>query len=367
MQKRNRKFVTTFKETVKNPSERYELLDGMRFMAALAVLFYHFGFRVWNMSIPGHIEFPFLGHVMKYGYLGVDVFFMISGFVILMTASKGSSATFMLSRIVRLYPAYWCCVVLTFAFVAYVPLGTPETPPLKNLLANLTMLQSAFGVPHVDASYWTLVVELQFYALILLVLSSRLILHIDRILALWLLLSIASDFIPGMSEIGKYYAASWCQYFVAGAFAYRMRVSGVSAFRLIFYGLAFLQATRHAHWYMTLKERITGVPYESWVVQAILALTFGIFFLLALGRLRFRHSSLSTLGSLTYPLYLIHGLIGSILISTLVHRYNVNHWSALAGVTAAALGAAWIIQRHLERPIANGLKSVLAPWFLARR
>lgn len=343
---------------------RVELLDGLRFVAALAVLLFHLGFRAWNYSAPGIVEYPYLGHVAKYGCLGVDLFFMISGFVILMTASKGGAASFLLSRIVRLYPAYWFCVGTTFSFLAYWHWGALDSLPLRNLLLNLTMFQSVFGVPHIDGAYWTLVVELRFYALILLVLWAGQIARIELILGVWLMASIAADFLPSLVAVSDIYAADWSHYFVAGALAYQMRIKGFSLFRLSFFGLAFVQAARHAHWYMFLKQKLTTVAYDPYIVQLIIALMFGFFLVLATGRLQIRHASLRIMGALTYPLYLIHGTIGTTVLLTLVQQYSLNRWSALLLVAVASLIAAWFIQLYIESKFGPRLRSVLAPIFL---
>lgn len=344
--------------------ERFELLDGLRFVAALAVMLFHFGFRTWNSSVPGYLEYPLLGHVAKYGYLGVDLFFMISGFVILMSASRGNVAAFVRSRFVRLYPAYWFCVMATFAFLSWWHLGEANALSVHEFLINMTMLQSFADIPHIDGSYWTLVIELHFYALIVLVLWVGQIGNIDRILALWLVAGIAADFVPGVNAIGGIYAASWCHYFVAGALAYRMRTAGISIFRLAVFGAAFLQAARHAHWYMSLKERLTHVTYDIWVVQSVVVLMFALFILLALGRMNFRHSSLSRIGALTYPLYLIHGAIGSTLLVVWVHQYEMNRWGALSIVCIASIGTAWLIHRYVELPMAARLRAYLSRWRL---
>lgn len=219
-------------DTANIPSIRFELLDGLRFVAALSVMFFHLAFRSWNMNQPGYIEYPLLGEAAKYGYLGVDLFFMISGFVILMSASKGGAGSYLLSRIVRLYPAYWFCVGTTFTFLTYWHWNTTPQLAIKNLLVNLTMLQTFFDEPHVDGSYWTLAVELHFYALILILLISKQLAHIDRVLALWLLAGIAADFLPDLKAYGELYAASWCHYFIGGALAYRLRFAGFNLFRL---------------------------------------------------------------------------------------------------------------------------------------
>ncbi|MCU0650139.1 MAG: hypothetical protein MUF00_19285, partial [Gemmatimonadaceae bacterium] len=75
----------------------------------------------------------------KYGYLGVELFFMISGFVILMTAANGSVRDFVISRAVRLYPAFWVCCTATFLVTMFI--GEPRySASLEQYIVNMTML-----------------------------------------------------------------------------------------------------------------------------------------------------------------------------------------------------------------------------------
>lgn len=102
---------------------RVNELDLLRFFAALAVVFHHYsldGFAAESMTI---MPYPLLASISKYGYLGVELFFMISGFVILMTASNGDLKKFVISRLIRLYPAFWVCCSITFFHASYWSLG----------------------------------------------------------------------------------------------------------------------------------------------------------------------------------------------------------------------------------------------------
>lgn len=349
------------REKRQNDSLRIELLDGLRFAAALAVMFYHLAFRHWNAHQAGRIEYPVLGHIAQYGYMGVDFFFMISGFVILMTASRGGVRSFLSSRITRLYPAYWFCVTATFLFLLYWYEGAPQAPTFVAFLVNLSMFQALFGIAHIDGSYWTLTIELGFYGLILVVLQFRQMARIDWILAVWLGAAIATDMYSPLRTLGPWIMAGWCHYFVAGALAYRMRVEPFRWYRLALFSLAYLQAARHAHWYMLLKQRLTGVAYDAWVAQSIVALAFIVFLLLAFHPVSFRHKALRPLGALTYPLYLIHGVIGTLLLSNWIEQQQINAWLALLTVIGGMLIAAWGIHTYIERPLATRLRQMLAP------
>ena len=143
-------------------SGRFRELDGLRGIAAFAVLLSHYTWE-FDVIFPGHTPFP---ASLPLGALGVSLFFMISGFVILMTAERKPQPTrFAQARAVRLYPTYWACLTITI-LVVYLS-GTSalfRTP--GELAVNYTMLQSFVGVRSIDGAYWSLSREIIFYGII---------------------------------------------------------------------------------------------------------------------------------------------------------------------------------------------------------
>jgi len=138
------------------------MLDVLRFFAALSVVFYHMTYRLNESAL-----FTWLQPFTKFGYLGVDVFFIISGFVILWSAVGRSVPDYLISRVARLYPSFWVAILVTSATMLVI---RPERlQPLWAIAANFTMLPGYIvGNHYVDGVYWTLAVELKFYFLILL-------------------------------------------------------------------------------------------------------------------------------------------------------------------------------------------------------
>ncbi|HGX8910947.1 TPA: acyltransferase family protein [Escherichia coli] len=135
---------------------RLEFLDSLRGLAALMVACAHFIERT-----PLHNSFLFK-HV-NFGQVGVVCFFVLSDMVIPYSLKEGKRAIsgFIISRFFRLYPAYWFSVFLaafTFLFVTHRPLD------IRTLLSNITMLQSLLRSPDMFGVYWTLIIELFFYA-----------------------------------------------------------------------------------------------------------------------------------------------------------------------------------------------------------
>ena len=148
------------------PRERLPILDVMRFVAASGVVTYHMTYRPQESALFGSLQ-----AVTKYGYLGVDLFFIISGFVILWSATGRSVADYLISRVARLYPSFWVAILVTSA--ALLLLRPERLPSPRTIVANLSMLPGYFGAGYVDGVYWTLAVELKFYLLVLLCLVFR--------------------------------------------------------------------------------------------------------------------------------------------------------------------------------------------------
>ena len=118
---------------------------------------------VWGEH-PGD-RFPSSGQALLYFALAPELFFVVSGFVILWTAWGRSVPQVVASRLARVYPAYWAALAMTSVLLLVIwPEG--KRISLGEVAVNVTLLQEAFGVRNVDGVYWTLWTELRFYLLI---------------------------------------------------------------------------------------------------------------------------------------------------------------------------------------------------------
>ncbi|HHF8326613.1 TPA: acyltransferase family protein [Klebsiella pneumoniae] len=115
--------------------KRLPLLDLTRWFAALAVVIFHYFYMVSDVRN----DYPYAQCFIKYAYLAVQLFFIISGFVIFMSVdNKKGPFVFLTSRFIRLYPAYIISVFLTFAFVYLIPISYPFD--FNDFFGNLTMI-----------------------------------------------------------------------------------------------------------------------------------------------------------------------------------------------------------------------------------
>ncbi|WP_423463226.1 acyltransferase family protein [Promicromonospora sp. MS192] len=341
-------------------SGRLVAMDGLRFAAAAAVLLYHFTATstvtsYWGAD-PVH-AFPLLNEVTRYGWLGVELFFMISGFVILLSADGRGVAGFVASRVGRLFPAYWACIVLTAGLQQFWSGGRQTT--LVETLVNLTMVQDLFEVTGVQVVFWTLLVELKFYLLVLVVLAFGPLTR-NRVLAfaaLWPLAGWAAQ------EAGARWLAEWlvpdyAPYFAVGMLlflAYRdgfdMVTSVLLAGGLVLCVLRVLDAAGRA-------SDLQGVPVSPVVtVLVLLASVAAVWATTLRGRTappRRVTAVLGTVGALTYPVYLVHTQFGYAVIDVLAHE--TTRTVALFAAGALSLVLAVAIHYGVERPTSARLR-----------
>ena len=156
------------------PSAPYYFgVDAMRFLAALMVAVFHFSWK--NSGASG---------IAPFGWVGVQIFFLISGFVIANSATNTSPIQFVKARLLRLYPAAWVCALLALGFLL---VGGHSDYSTWVKFAKSFFLLDVRG-PWLGTAYWTLPVELSFYAGIFLLLSQGLFARIETV-AVWLALA----------------------------------------------------------------------------------------------------------------------------------------------------------------------------------
>lgn len=275
-------------------------VDALRGLAALAVVLFHYTTRfneLFGASPPATISFPD-------GHYGVNLFFIISGFVIFMTLEKTSRPMdFVVSRFSRLFPAYWAAIILTFSITHL--LGLPgKLVDFNTAVGNLIMIHGLFHIPHVDGVYWTLEVELLFYCGMFLLYRLR-CLHLIHHVLLGLLalrltyFALARGFgIDLPWTISRFLILDYIPWFALGISIY-------------------LATSRHnaGAWRQTAVTAgcavLTLLIVDSPFLAALAVALGSAAFLAASGRAPLlQHRVMVWLGSISYPLYLLHENIG---------------------------------------------------------
>ena len=314
-------------------------IDALRGLAAMAVVLYHY--TTWYVDLYHPLTLPTLS--FPDGHYGVNLFFIISGFVIFMTLEKTSRPTdFVVSRFSRLFPAYWVAIVLTYTITHM--LGLPDRlVSMSSAFGNLMMIHHLFGVPHVDGVYWTLEVELLFYCGMFLLYRCGHLHMIHQVLLGLLALRLTYFALErgfGIDlpwTISRLLILKYIPWFALGISIYqvtsRERADG-------WQGPAFTAACA-----------IFALLIVDSLFLAVLAVALGAaVFLAASGRAPvLRHRILVWLGSISYTLYLLHQNIGwSLELQLQASGISTDASILLALVVSLAMATA--LTRWVEQP-----------------
>ncbi|MEL0027309.1 MAG: acyltransferase [Perlucidibaca sp.] len=284
---------------------RYAIIDCYRLIAAYAVLFYHYAYRGERIGLVPEVDYGPLEVWARYGYLGVPLFFMISGYVISITMQGRSTSEFLKARVIRLFPIFWVCCLLTYLLTSW--LGTDYAT--KTLLLNLTMLPEKFGAPLIDGVYWSLAVELYFYAMVavlILLAGDKAARWLDVVVAIGLL-SVALKLLGGGFGFP---IRGHFPLFAVGILLYRYHQTGGWGY-LVGSFIALFLATALG---LDLAEKLSRTyaePFNPLVICGLYVAMYIMMFCIKQARFGKRASSLLLIGGgLTYPLYLLHAKIG---------------------------------------------------------
>ncbi|MFL6857351.1 MAG: acyltransferase family protein [Allosphingosinicella sp.] len=323
----------------------YPAIDWLRLAAALAVLAYHLG---WSTAAPGGetrllvgggFEVPGREGIWRHLWVGVPVFFVISGFVIAGSAEGGGAAHFLRRRIERLYPAIFVCAPLSALIWAMA--GRSPLRDLGLLAKSLLLLP---GAAWIEPPYWTLGVEIAFYAwvvLLLLVVGERGLKPgaIAMVLASAILWAgyLVHGSAPAPVWIRPVY---WGMDFALGLllyFARAGRLGGWGAAAAVAAGATgALQAMQlfHAQW-------TSFVPVVIWLGGV------AVVGLAPRRRSSRDHPASRLAGLTTYPLYLLHYALGLGAMSLLV-RAGAPPLAAMAAAGALAVALAVAVALYAE-------------------
>ncbi|MFB7980221.1 acyltransferase family protein [Streptomyces vinaceus] len=350
------------RERAAGAAGRLRALDGLRLLAALMVAGYHYGGRggqiseAWGAS-PRQL-FPAAAPWLAYGCLGVQIFFVISGFVICLSAEGRSVRAFAASRAARLYPAYWVALVL-------VAVAARAVSP-SDFLVNLTMLQQPLGAGRVLGVCWTLWAELRFYVLFALcvVLPGGGRRRTLLFCAGWMLSAVLADAADpgGKGFLVQALMPQYAPFFIGGIGLYLAHRAPRDRLAWAVAGAGWLLGQHYAVAGLWHAPDPRFFSYRSAVVIiAVVTAGFAAVALVALGRLgRARWRWLTLAGALTYPFYLVHEHLGWVLISALHRRAGLPPGAVFALTVAAILALAWAVHRGVERPLGPRLRRALS-------
>ena len=304
-------------------TNRIKTLDSLRGLAVFSVVLFHY-------------------NTFNYGYLGVHLFFIMSGFVIFMSVQKvNKPLDFLRNRFCRLYPAYWFCVTLTAIWILSF---SNKLISLNMYLMNLTMFQQFFRVEHIDGAYWSLEIELLFYFGVAILLTTNKIWKYIEYLLVIVILSVLLTFIQDNPHITFLnLMLRYTGLFYAGIIFYKIWINGFNYKDSIKIVIAYLCVICFDF------GNQSGFYYKP-VEVFYLTLIFLLFILFALKKLQFIEiKPLLFLGKISYSLYLLHEVIGLIILKYLDGVFSSKIFSTVCTIFIVILFS-WFTNKYIEVP-----------------
>ena len=310
---------------------KIETIETLRGIASLMVCLYHL--TKSNLPFLGSAEI--LVSVFAYGWLGVEIFFVLSGFIIPYSMIKSGYRirnffTFLAKRCIRIEPPYILSILLVvvLGFISVFMPGYKEgtfSLNLGQIVSHVAYLPVHLGFEWLSPVYWSLEAEFHYYILIALILPFLLVNRQCMYLS-FILLWTASFFIP-------LYVFSYMPFFIAGIAACFYRFEKIYRYEFIVIVLI-----------STMISLYKGQPIPMY-------LSIGLTSFVIAG-VTFRSSVTDFLGKISFSLYLVHVPLGSKCLNFL-GRYvdsEFKSWIAyLFGLLVCIFGA-WVFYLLIERP-----------------
>ncbi|SDL07032.1 Peptidoglycan/LPS O-acetylase OafA/YrhL, contains acyltransferase and SGNH-hydrolase domains [Mesorhizobium muleiense] len=352
--------------------ERLIGLDILRIFSAFSVMFFHLAFWSWapeadntpKLITGGMHQFPELISLSWWGWVGVETFFVISGFVISFSASQATPESFFFGRVFRLLPSAVICATITAAVcVVAAPLTLTEI-----IVRYIRSVIFWPGGPWIDGVYWTLGIEVAFYSLVLVLLAMgrRHLIEPAMVvvglasLTFWLVSDGLPDQLP--IRVMQLTLMHHGMYFGLGVVMSAAFMRGLTPLRTGLCALFLAGGTIPITHQVSGLAAIEGLsslwtPAFVWIACVV---AFGLFIafdtrIAAILSDRTKRA-IAMLGVATYPLYLLHDIFGAWLMTIIAERYSALAFSMIV-TTIMSL----VIVAFLEAPpVRAAIKGAIA-------
>lgn len=334
-------------------------LDVVRFCATAGIMLYHYffigviqGFYSSDVFIP----------LAFWGELGVDVFFILSGFVILFSSEGRSCKEFLIARVKRIYPTFFLCSLITLCTGMLMP-GTSVRDLTVRWLKSLTLVSDVlWGGITLSNIYWTLLVEVKFYILVAIVIKLNVWKRWKyHILLGWLILSVLNNYWLNDQYVSTIFATSYAGHFCLGLLGCLLCRGERHKTMPVIGALSVWMVFRNCIGYTTwIRGIYPELPYSD------IDILFGVLVIVAafvtamrsetVGRLLTKLAAV--LGPVSYTFFLLHADFGYFIRTQYYQR--VVAWfpfllsfinekiimiTAVAGSLCLALAVNWVVKR----------------------
>jgi peptidoglycan/LPS O-acetylase OafA/YrhL len=376
-----------------HPAQYVPGLDLLRFFAACIVMVFHLAFWSWafptgQVAIASHgvANFQDWTTFAPFGWAGVQIFFVISGFVIVVSAERSSAYKFFVSRFTRLVPAVWVCATIALLAWVLVDVGTRPLSLFAMYVRSVAFFPKGAWI---DSVYWTLGVEICFYALMLLLLMTSRQHWIKPVMCaiglmstlFWIGYTLAAQD-QGSALFGVFSQVQWSRlaqllliqhgvFFAFGVLLWSQLLKQPSRGQLAWLALFAVGGCLQIAGESMLKLEKTGLDFSPLTPCAIWLSAMLFFWIAVANNARAQQlpawclQFLRRLGLMTYPLYLLHNVTGGALLGALIEM-GIPAGAALAGTIVVVLALSWWISKvpepALQRSTRTLFESLRARW-----
>ncbi len=287
---------------INTKKDRYAFIDNLRAVAIILVVFFHYTYHYESEYLLRSDNWSL--EIGKFGWSGVDLFFIVSGYCIAMTITKTRNFfEFIVRRAARLYPGYLVCGILTLIFYSVFELPGREVGWFVGFM-NLIFANFIPGLnfQYIDGIYWALIVEMKFYLFFGIIFF--LIKDLPKSIYFWFIFCLIGNILLFTGKINYPFLISifpHANLFLLGLSIYYFKKISILSKILIFIFLIIS---------LLVNDRYAG--FEIYFILMIST----VFFILH-KRLDFKIKYLSYVGLLSYTWYLTHNAIGIIIIREL--------------------------------------------------
>ena len=333
-------------------NQQLQSLQIGRAVAALTVLYFH------------------TGHTPIFGSFGVDIFFVISGFVMGMIAdTQQNTKIFLVNRISRIVPLYWLFTIIIFIFSAMYPELMGSTKPIfSNLLKSLFFIpfyKESGGIQPVLFVGWSLNYEMLFYGLvaIAMITTKSFQKFLGFITFLFILIYLIFGHLIHSRLLNEYFGRDIIFEFILGIFIYYLyknnKLNSLPKVYFIIFGCAsyvFMAIAATSH--LQLKQiYIFGIPSFIFVLSLV-NLENQIHYLPT-----YVSKFLAAMGDASYSIYLVHYFIISLfqrVITSKLHIFYSGSFIEFIAMVVITLVLGYVIFIFIDKPLHKRVKNYLS-------